>query len=195
MKNIDIKLFSAVCGLAFLLAVMFTGQQSPASVIPDEIERAFTEDFMNVEPWPQPSKLPAFTYADLTGQEYSSESMAGPITVINLWATFCTPCITELPSLKALDDQFEEVRVIPISLDPVTEPDKIQTFMDQNKIHPFAGYWDNKREIRTSIAARGLPTTLIADEYGRILYRFEGEGDWASPAAIEFFKALLTVKK
>ncbi len=195
MKDIGIRLFSGLCGLFFFLGVVFLSSEPAVSVIPRDLEHAFTDDFMKVTAQPKPDTLPVFSYSDLNGTEFSSGDFKSSITVINFWATFCAPCITELPSLKALDDKYTDVQVVAISLDPVKEPDKIRDFMKTNRIDPIAGFWDHRREIRKSLPARGLPTTIIVNSGGRILYKFEGEGDWASPAAYDFFNALLTVKK
>lgn len=195
MKDIGIRLFSGACGLTFFFILVFSVSQPIAPIVPEELEKAFTDDFMKVTAHPKPHTLPVFFYSDLQGAEFSSADFNAPLTVINFWATFCAPCITELPSLKDLDSKFEDIGVIAISLDPVTEPENIAAFMKTNNIDMIAGYWDHKRDIRKNLPARGLPTTLIVNSKAEILYKFEGEGDWASPAAYDFFNALLTVKK
>lgn len=168
--------------------------QPAVKAVPAAIEDAFAKEFLNVEYMPEPRDLPVFAFQDMSGREYSSATFAAPITVVNFWATFCQPCLTELPSLAQLDETFEDVDVIGISVDPGQSPDKVNAFIKQHNINDFAGFWDHKKEARTALPSRGLPTTLLIDEKGRILYKFEGEADWMSPESLAFFKALLIQK-
>jgi thiol-disulfide isomerase/thioredoxin len=104
-----------------------------------------------------------------------SETFAGRVTVINLWATFCRPCVDELPALQKLADAFAgapDVAIITINTDP--DIDRLTPWMTEH-----GHYFEVLLGERWSIEAgyRSLPTTLFIDPHGRIVFIKEGATD------------------
>jgi thiol-disulfide isomerase/thioredoxin len=104
----------------------------------------------------------------------------GKLALINLWATWCQPCLKEMPSLEKLQAaQPDKLIVAAISEDrggsQVVEPFVAKLGLDKGKI-----YLDPKSAVGHAFSARGLPTTLIVDSEGRLVGRVEGAAEWDS---------------
>ena len=146
---------------------------------------------MITPPAPGPAFTGAFTDAD--GQTVRVADLRGPVTVVNLWATWCAPCRTEMPTLAALQRAYGDrgLRVVPISLDTRGgEPDARRFLASQA---PLAFFHDPVMATYNSIRPRplGLPVTLVYDASGRERARLVGDGDWSSAEARGLIDALL----
>ena len=120
-----------------------------------------------------------------------------PVTVLNFWATWCAPCVAELPTLLALDEALAEkgLRVVAASLD--RNYGQISSFWDQQ------GWGDNldvvldaKGSLFRSLSAdelgaRGVPYTAILNASGEIVSWYAGEADWDSAPVLAYFDGLL----
>lgn len=117
----------------------------------------------------------------------------GRVVVLNVWAMWCRPCRTELPTIAALDRAYsEDLAVLAVNVDRT--PEEIaaaQAFMaDENA--PLAFYSDPTFELPFRLPGRGaMPQTLIIDRRGRVRAWLAGEADWASPEARALVDALL----
>lgn len=134
--------------------------------------------FIPVTP-PQPE--PQVTLTTLAGQSVGLSSFKGEPLVINLWATWCQPCLAEMPSL----DQFQQriggrIRVLAVSEDQ-TGAKKVQPFVAQMNLHKLAIYLDPNGSLLQAFSVRGLPTSIIIDAQGRVVGKIEGASDWNSP--------------
>jgi thiol-disulfide isomerase/thioredoxin len=121
----------------------------------------------------------------------SIKSFKGKIVILNLWATWCAPCIKEMPSLEKLaallpQDKF---RVIAVSQDrggaSVAKP-----FLDRIGIKKLDLYYDPTRRLSRDLGVRGLPTTIIIANDGTIVSRLEGVAEWDTKEVIEFLISL-----
>lgn len=142
-----------------------------------------------------PAPGPAFTGAfnDTSGRAVRVAEFRGGVTVVNLWATWCAPCRTEMPTLAALQRAYGDrgLRVVPISLDTRGgEPDARRFLTAQT---PLGFYHDPIMATYNSIRPRplGLPVTLVYDASGRERARLVGDGDWSSAEARGLIEALL----
>nr|WP_184805948.1 TlpA disulfide reductase family protein [Nitrospirillum iridis] len=129
----------------------------------------------------------ALTRPDGSGIHLSD--LKGHMVLLNLWATWCAPCVQELPSLDKLqgalgDKSFE---VVALSLDRggarVVTP-----FVQSHDITHLATWLDPKSTVMSILKPRGLPTTLLIDAEGHEIGRLEGDADWASPDAQALIK-------
>lgn len=119
-------------------------------------------------------------------------TLKGKVLVINLWATWCAPCIKELPSLGKLETLRggSKFMVIGINLDINKEIGFVKEFLDKNQIGYFAlnAQGDDGGE---AVDIQALPSTIIVDAQGKLVGVFEGETDWASEDALAFVDSLL----
>ena len=112
--------------------------------------------------------LTPFTLPRLAGGDMQSGSLAGRVTVINLWATFCRPCIDELPALQQLAGAFTgaaDVAILTVNTDP--ETDQLASWMTEHGYH-FEVLLGERWSVEAGY--RSLPTTLFIDQHGRIAF-------------------------
>ena len=108
---------------------------------------------------------------------------AAKLRLVNVWATWCMPCVEEMPDLKAIDDAFgAEVVVMGISLDdmiPDTKREKVAAFLDKQKIaFPNVYYTGNPDALGDYLKFSGeIPITIVYDRGGRELWRVPGRID------------------
>lgn len=141
-----------------------------------------------------PSPLPAIAFSDEQGQNHGFTPMQNAFTILHLWATWCTPCVAELPEVDAAQKTYagNGVRIVAISLD--SGMDKVKAFFTQHKIAHLTPYLDVKNATFKTAQARGLPVTLIVNIRGEIIARADGPLDWQRSVA-PFMKRQLGVRE
>jgi thiol-disulfide isomerase/thioredoxin len=126
----------------------------------------------------QPAPDVAFSNPD--GEEASLAEFAGKPTLVNLWATWCGPCVKELPTLNRLA-KGGGLQVVAISQDSGPHP-SVVAFLD-TKAPDLAPYQDSKMALSGKLGAEVLPTSILFDAKGREVWRYVGDLDWTSPEA------------
>ncbi len=125
--------------------------------------------------------LPEFTAKDPTGGTLKLTSLKGPV-LVNLWATWCAPCVTELPLLdKLAADRAGALRVITISQD-LGEGAKVAAFLKAKGVTKLEPWLDPETELAFKFGGGTLPTTVYYDAAGREVWRAVGGHDWTSAA-------------
>lgn len=120
----------------------------------------------------------------------------GKVVLLNLWATWCTPCLKELPTLKALDEQYRDkgLKVVTLSIDSLPYA-QVEGFL-KNKLNitlPILAL-DDTGEIYTHLNVKGLPVTYLISREGLITHRFVGATDWLGEDALKPIDAALTTQ-
>jgi thiol-disulfide isomerase/thioredoxin len=128
-----------------------------------------------------------FTTAD--GTPRSLADYAGKGIVLNLWATWCVPCVREMPALDDLAKLVaaDGVVVLPISSDR-GGANVVQNFYTQHDIRNLPVLLDPRGNIGHALNVRGIPTTLLIDGQGQEVGWLEGSADWSSPDAVTVVK-------
>lgn len=123
------------------------------------------------------SALPEFNLPDLSGHQHNISEWQGKLLVINFWATWCPPCLKEIPAFIALQEQYasQGVQFIGIALE---DNDPVAKFLAASKInYPILLGGDNgislAQQLGDSVGA--VPYTLIVDRQGQIVHRHPGE--------------------
>jgi thiol-disulfide isomerase/thioredoxin len=171
--------------------------RKPAPVIYTPIadpapERVELQAIAALVPEDPPRAVPPLDFVDASGRAHSLAEFAGKGVVLNLWATWCVPCVAELPSLAALAAQVaaEGIVVLPLSSDRGGAP-VVEKFYHSHGIAGLGLWIDAKGAAVQALAARGVPTTLMIDRQGRERARLEGAADWASAAAVAAIRKLV----
>jgi thiol-disulfide isomerase/thioredoxin len=141
-------------------------------------EPATLGEFTPLDP-PRPAPEARFTERDGTPRRLAD--FRGRWVLVNLWATWCAPCVREMPSLDRLQAKLgSRLTVLAISEDrgggPVVDP-----FLKKLRLEALAIYLDPKAGVEQALAVRGLPTSFLIDEQGRIQGQLEGAAEWDSP--------------
>jgi thiol-disulfide isomerase/thioredoxin len=112
--------------------------------------------------------------------------------VINLWATWCVPCVAEMPSLAALSATLapDDIAVLPLSSDR-GGADAVRAFYREHEISGLPILLDPKGTAARLWQVRGIPTSLIIDTKGLERARLEGSADWSTPAAAAVVRRLV----
>lgn len=136
--------------------------------------------------------MPVETLHDANGAETSLAAYGGEVVVLNLWATWCAPCMEEMPTLGALQRDFAgRLQVIPVSVDSEADNARAQRELARLSQASLPFLSDSSRAILFSVRAVGMPTTIIYSRDGRELARLSGGADWSSPEAAALMEAAL----
>ena len=122
---------------------------------------------------------------DASGRSLKLRSLLGKPLLINLWATWCAPCIAELPMLdRVAVERAENMKVLAVSQD-MSRTEKVGPFLAQNGA-PHLGPWiDPETDLTFALGAQTLPTTVLYDAAGKEIWRYIGGRDWTSTASAE----------
>ena len=132
-------------------------------------------------------RAPTTTFANPDGGTTDIASFAGKPVLLNLWATWCAPCVKELPTIEALEaEQKGRLAVIAVSQD-MTPQGEVDAFLAGKKLGRFAAYHDAEMALSSALGVQILPTTILFDAAGQEVWRFTGDMDWTGAEA----KALL----
>jgi thiol-disulfide isomerase/thioredoxin len=145
-------------------------------------------EFIPVSP---PQTAPSFSFVDPAGNTVSLSDFTGKLVVLNLWATWCAPCLREMPSLDRMQTRLgEDVVVLAISEDrggnKVVEP-----FIEKLGLKSVKFYLDPKSGAQRAFKVQGLPTSVVIDRDGKILGQVEGAAEWDSPRLLDTVKSFL----
>lgn len=180
---------AAVGALALLYVLLQAAAKPEGGVYSRFAEGPLAKLESVAEPPPQPAQ-------PLIGDNGSAITLAelrGGVVVVNLWATWCAPCIEEMPTLAALQRRFEgqDLHVVAVSIDSDADAAKARTMLADLTEGALAFRRDPSRAIAFALRAGGLPTTVIYGRDGAEIARLAGGADWSSPQAIGLIEAAL----
>jgi thiol-disulfide isomerase/thioredoxin len=138
-----------------------------------------------------PVPAPAISFVAADGSEHHLAEFIGHGMVVNLWATWCAPCVAEMPSLAALSKTLapDDIAVLPLSSDRGGAA-VVEAFYRQNGITGLPVLLDTKSVAAHAWHVHGIPTSLIIDKQGRERARLEGSADWSTQAAAALVRKL-----
>lgn len=129
----------------------------------------------------QPEAASSKPFANAAGEYISLADFRGQVVLLNFWATWCPPCLAEMPSLDRLAAQMEassladEFTLLAVDLDPNAE--RAKRFLKENGIKNLPFYRDETMSFSFEMAVSAMPTSMFIDRGGRIVARFEGAAE------------------
>ena len=136
-----------------------------------------------------PKPVPPLSFVDGDGRRVDLSEFKDKLVLLNLWATWCAPCVKEMPALDRLQAQLggDAFQVVALSVDRGGK-DQVQPFYQRIGVRNLGLYLDPGSSSMQTLSLRGLPTTLLVDQEGRELGRIEGAVEWDSPEVVAFLR-------
>ena len=148
-------------------------------------------NFLNPEAVAVNRPAPDFTLPGLDGRSVSLSDYRGKVVVVNVWATWCPPCVDEMPSLEKLYQEFKnesfEILAISIDSDGITA---VPPFLKKHGL-TFPVLLDSQATIRSSYRTTGVPETFIINKKGILVKKVIGPLNWAAPEVLRYIRELI----
>lgn len=142
------------------------------------------------------SPAPDFTLPDLNGQEVTLSQFKGKVVFLNFWATWCPPCIEEIPSINALQKKFKnnDFVILTVNIDQ-TGRENIKKFVDSRGLE-FRVLLDPKSDVSAGkYGITGVPETFLIDRNGIVIERYIGPKNWTEDTFIKYLNKILNAEK
>jgi len=124
--------------------------------------------------------LPDLAFKDAGGRTLTLQSLKGTPLLVNLWATWCAPCVAELPTLNALAArEAGRLRVVTVSED-LGGAEAVAAFLKAKGLDRLEGWLDPENEATVRYGVSTLPVTIHYDAQGREVWRIAGGHDWGT---------------
>jgi peroxiredoxin len=132
---------------------------------------------------------PNFTLPDLDGKMVSLADHRGQVVLLNIWATWCAPCVAEMPSMEKLHRELKDEKfvILAVSVDE-SGADAVRPFMKKHRLS-FPALIDNAGTLKSLYRTTGVPESFIIDKGGNIIEKVIGPRDWAAAGAIGYFRS------
>jgi thiol-disulfide isomerase/thioredoxin len=146
---------------------------------------ALTGWMQNFTPAVESEPVPQNAFLAEDGKDLKFSDLTGKIVLVNFWATWCGPCIREMPSLQRLQKARggDDFTVIALSQDlrgwPIVTP-----FLKKHDLDGLPIYVDPKTAISRGLKIKGLPTSVLLDRTGKEIGRLAGHAEWDSAEAL-----------
>lgn len=154
----------------------------------DSFARGEMSGFRTVSDAPEQPRARLLTRG---GEEITLADKRGKVLLVNFWATWCAPCVVEMPYLDTLQARYgsDDFEVVAISMDQRFED--AERFYAENELNNLGLYHDQSFRSAFAAGARGLPLTVLYDRNGLEIGRMDGEAEWASEDAFTLIEAAL----
>ena len=132
----------------------------------------------------------AFSFRDVKGNIRSTKSLEGKVVFVNFWATWCPPCRAEMPALNELYNKFkDDERLVFLFINEDNDPLKASAYLRSNGFEmPMV---TSEGSLSPAIYRGTLPTTVVINKYGKMVYRHEGLAQYNTTTFVNQLKSLL----
>lgn len=170
-----------VLTVAAIAALLLAGSGAP-------LHPAFAEEEPVVE-------APPFSLPSLSGKTVSLSDYRGKWVFVNFWATWCGPCVIEMPALNNMFHEFkgEKFDMVAISIDDV-DIKAVEKFVNDLKVD-FTVLYDDKKDVQKAYGIRSVPMTFMINPNGAVVAKANGMREWDHPEMIKFLRDLMDNEK
>ncbi|QSX33435.1 TlpA family protein disulfide reductase [Shewanella avicenniae] len=163
---------------AFVVSTATAATSSSAAHPQQDVES--TAARINVLPHGFPLKTVAFHDAD--GKAHDFSQYRGKVVIVNMWATWCPPCVRELPALNRISQRLKDdnVVLVPISIDQIEQPE-VRAFLDERGMQEFSSFYDPQMKLSEIFPLDTIPATFILDPNGTLVAFVRSYVDWDDP--------------
>lgn len=139
----------------------------------------------------KPIPAPDFTLNTLDGKKVSLKDFKGKVVFLNFWATWCPPCVVEMPSIEALHKRFKDKGLVIAAVDSEEDVQKVSKFI-KKKGYTFLVLLDSDGAVSSdTYRAIGFPTTYLIDRRGMVIGKAEGARAWDSEEIFRLIEEIL----
>ena len=176
--------------LIILTSLSFKSYNNKDNDLISEFLKNELEDF---ELSKEKKNISNLTFKDHKEKEISFSDFKGKILLVNFWATWCAPCIKEMPSLDRLKEKINKnFDVIAISVDR-DGVEKVTDFFDENKISNLEKFFDIKNSLAKEMNLYGVPTSFFVNKEGDLIGYYQGDMEWDNDTVINFINYLIKI--
>ncbi len=160
----------------------------------EQLDIAFAK--LGINPIIYKKKALNFNSKDLNGQNFSLKEQQGKIVFLNFWATWCIPCVVEMPSMEKLHNKMKGKDFLMVAVSVDDGKKVISDFVKKHKLTFTIIHDINKNiyELYNTLGLNGFPTTFIIDKKGYIISVIERELEWDKQDSINLFNILVNIK-
>jgi len=144
-----------------------------------------------------PKVLPALTYLDEAGKTHAVMDEKGKLTIVHFWATWCVPCVEELPQVDAVQAAYADrgLKVIALSEDGKNNMSKVKKFLAAHNITHLEPNIDVDTQAFRAVDGKGAPTSFFLDADGKSIGSIEGWTNWKASEISKFIETHLPEKQ
>lgn len=177
-----------VIGILAFLYVVFSALDKGDTGGLDSYARGEMRQFTTL---PAPPPQPDVAYVDAEGEEVRLSDYRGQVILVNFWATWCGPCVEEMPALDRLQAELggEDFQVVTVSLDRGME--EVIDFFERMELENLPIIHDSNLASFSRIQTPGLPTSILYDRQGREIGRVTAPAEWDSEDAETLIRAAI----
>ncbi len=171
--------------MRFVVALLFAVSACVQEAKPDNQAEAVAEGVpkAGVDRAKAGGEAPAATFIDAAGKEVRIADFKGRPVLLNLWASWCAPCVKELPTLDAIGRSSKSgLVVLAVSQDSGPHA-SVKAFLAKLGVPGLGAYQDPAMRLSGALDAQVLPTSVLDDAAGREVWRYTGDLDWTGPEA------------
>lgn len=153
------------------------------------------EDIQDLSSNDMPRKdVPDISLISKTGPGKKLSDYKGKVVLLSFWASWCTPCLIELPTFIELHEKLgnKGLVIVPVNVD---DPETAEGFVPdywKNKNFPFDNFYDPDKKAAEAFKIDTLPSNFVLDKKGKLVATGYGANDWASEASVKFIEQLLS---
>jgi thiol-disulfide isomerase/thioredoxin len=170
--------------VVFIAAAVFLWADPPSQAVSGAFTRAGLKVVSDLK------ALPDFSAPLLGGGKTSLADYRGKVVFLNLWATWCGPCRSEMPSMEKLYQRYKDQGLEILAVNLREDDESIRTFMRQNGLS-FPVVLDKSGDIGSLYGVMAIPTSYVLDRQGRVILRLVGSINWDRPEIYRAFEILL----
>ena len=170
------------------LPLFYNGIFAIAGSQDQELERLFST--IGILKIPHNSQPVEIQLKDFFGNTVSLSDFRGKVVFLNFWATWCPPCVIEMPSMQKLHRRFKDRNFVMVAINSQETGAQVKSFFDKYKLS-FSALLDSSGEVGTWFDVNAFPTTFVLDKQGRIIGRALGPREWDSQASVALFDYLI----
>lgn len=142
--------------------------------------------------YPEPLRAPVSLFEDEHRNMLTLGNFQGKVTILNFWATWCKPCVIEMPSLRELQKKIgtEKLAIVPL-INSTETVSKVRSFYRRHKLKELGYYVDSDDMTTQSFQVTGVPVSYIFNKNGKLVASVDGPVNWMDKKNVEFIENLL----